>query len=367
MNDRLILGFSSVSIAVSILVVVGSSAASEEMSPKVFTTDYLTALKKLDAKFANCSGEYVESIYLSRANGIASQVRRTFAFAQGAGLLVETAKDGGDEKKTSADPRKKGLGARFETVTAYNNNYSFSLVKSDPHSAYVLGMLEAGPSRGRRQIVRGFRNPSNFFTQVSLTPIETILESKSFRVERLSESGQGTDNHRIRVDFTRPMVVTQANMGGAHITSGWLIVAPEEGWLLHEYGVVKTLSARPSVQGTTVGHYEYSRDFGGEFRPVAYVVKRYDQRFNGDVVDPGVTPSSTENFEFLGFRFGDTPARQFTLTAFGLPEFTDPAARTLNRPYPWWIIVISIGMFGIAIVLRRLANRPRRSEAGFVA
>ena len=99
-----------------------------------------------------------------------------------------------------------------------------------------------------------------------------------------------------------------------------------------------------------------------------------------------VAPISWDEFHFTKLEFGDMPARDFTLTAYGLPEFgqssakqatkapvtatekaavtqTDgpPISRRSTPPIAWWIFGLAAVALGVAIVARRLGSNSGAS------
>ena len=231
------------------------------------------------------------------------------------------------------------------------------LSRPRPDSVFSIGLLETGPDRGKQLLAPGPRNAATCVTHAYVMSIARLIAIPRFHVDRVREVGPDLGPSRLRVEFTIP-TDTRGKTSGSHISSGWLVISPGERWILHGYGLVETLNARQSVQATRVGSVDYVRDPKGETRPARYGCRLYRGRFEADPTDPSLVPITTEDFQFTSFLFGDTPAREFTLAGFGLPEFGEPASRRLNRPYPWWIIGAAVGALGLAVTLRRLAKRP---------
>ncbi len=87
--------------------------------------------------------------------------------------------------------------------------------------------------------------------------------------------------------------------------AGWVLVAPDQKWVLHEYEFTDTTN----VWG---GHVEYAQPQDGFPVPKRVVATRSA---------PGQRqPTDIDSYEFNEIYFGDVPDGEFELAAFGLPD-----------------------------------------------
>ena len=106
------------------------------------------------------------------------------------------------------------------------------------------------------------------------------------------------------------------NRKGAMSLEGWFTVSPDEAWVLHEYENVD--QGNISVHGSI----EYGGMQGGV--PVL-------RRFTRTATKLGKLLSS-QTYDFEKLDSVDVPDRDFTLSAFGLPEVGRPTGRNVGAP-----------------------------------
>ena len=97
-------------------------------------------------------------------------------------------------------------------------------------------------------------------------------------------------------------------------------------------------------------------------KPISSTNYQYAGRHDHDPTrdDPSLKPEEGEDFRFLEVQFGEISERNFTLSAFGLPEFNQAITpRPTNSKTPWWIFGFSAIALGVAIIARRVGSRSK--------
>ena len=342
-------------------------------SKEYVLSEYPKALKALEARFARCSGEGIFTTFRTLGDGKARTSNQTnieFEFLDANGRLIGTMLDDVGGRRDPTAPNAKSVRRRdYQYVMAYNDKYSFTLSKQFPASNHQIKMLVAGPEKGRREVISGPGHPVRCAFMAGKEPVAVIMGVQKFQVDRVIELHPPAQPRRLRIEFSIPRTPPPALSEDSkarrpyHLASGWFVVSPDEQWVLLEFG--RVINAPTGDQSTIVGHAEYTHGPTGEPVPVKWDLNEYLGGFSTDpmVTNPGAVPVIGETFEFEKLRFNSPPDRDFTLTAFGLPEFGQIA----SRPRPWnaiWICVAAAVAIGVAFALRRLATRSRLPKAG---
>jgi hypothetical protein len=343
-------------------VLVVSFTRGDDLNPitkELVSLEYPKALAKLEAKFDHCHGEGVLLTTRKSRGGASaettSKVRVQFAFSGENGLLINTSL--GDPRAQDSTTKDDSAKVRpYETVLGYTAKSSYSLTKKTPSSEYVVRWLNAEPNTARKEIIRGAGQLVFRPTMVSLTAISDFFKSPEFHLEKVVELLTEDRTRRLRIEFTNPRR-PGAPANAMATTSGWFVVSPENQWMLHEYGVSLT---SPNSRGITrIGHLQYKSDAKGELIPVNFDCKIYAGVLSSDPESSNLPAdlTSSEEFRFEKFEFGDTPEEKFRLSAFGLPEFGQTVTQaTAARSNRWWYLGGAVGLGVVALVLRRLSK-----------
>jgi len=346
---------------VVVLLLSSAGLAPNSNSAATIQAEYLKALAILEQKFDHCSGEglFSTSKQPPVKGLITTRTWVVFAFAGGRGQLVKTniPSDAEDFESDDLAKIKSSLKDGSRHITNYSKEYSFSLAKNA--TGYIVQAMEAGDKSGRRSVDQGPGHAIRAATMAHNRPISAYFGMKGFHLDRVTELGPGT-RASLKIEYSIPKQLN-APKSVIQITSGWFVVSPADQWLIREYGIVRTYSSDQS-QTTDVGHVEYQSESDGQLRPIKTDRRSYIGAFTVDPVatDPAVTPYLSEDFQFTEWRFGDRPERDFTLSAFGLPEFGQTVAQAAAaRSFPWWTVAAAFGFAGLAFGLWRLARRER--------
>ena len=173
--------------------------------------------------------------------------------------------------------------------------------------------------------------------------VSLLITDEAFSVRAVSRV-VGEQGRMLKVDFaSKPTTKGQREM------HGWLVVSPEQAWVLRSYEFSNSL-------GTTyAGTIEY-----GEVQRGVPVPKRVVHT----VRPPGGGSNGmrTEyNFDEISL-VDDVPDRDFTLAAFGFPEPGSPKPRRTGRPALWLFVFACVAM-AAAVALKSAASRLQRKAA----
>jgi hypothetical protein len=234
-------------------------------------------------------------------------------------------------------------------------------MKKPDEATFIINSLVPGEKEGRLTIHNLFGFMALCPTMVYHGRISLFFDRPGFRVDRIGDLQEGSDrSRRLKIEFSIPKP-DKLKAGSRPITSGWLVVSPDDGWLLHEYGSVTENQTKKIYTG--IGHVTYDKP--GSAVPVRSQYRVYRGVFDSDptVSDPSFAPILGEDFEFTSFQFAGSPESDFTLSAFGLPEFGQTVAQAATaQSRPWWILVLAVISAFAAFVLRRLSLKGRSSK-----
>jgi len=350
---------SLVSVPILLLSTAADGKASDAMTKERVLAEYPKALAALEARFSHANGEGMLLSLQSRPEhgSIVERRKVGFSFSSGNGRLTLTRTDAPGAHEDSSGKKVVKYPKNYQTVVCYNDKYSFEITKEDVASEYIIRMLEAGPRQSRRSIHMQIDFAVRCAMNAQLDSISTMLTLPEFRIDRVAEESSSTGRGKLRIDFSIAKKPDPARKTSV-ITSGWLVVSPAEQWVLYEYGSILTTWTLKKL--TYIGHVEYKKGSDGEPEPVrcSYRLYRGDYKADPALSDPGVVAASGQDFEFTHLSFADRPAGDFTLTAFGLPEFNQIASATRPRSSSWWIWAGAAVVGVAAFALRRISRRP---------
>ncbi len=352
-----------------ILIPAFAAIATDQASPETLFGEYRKGVKVIEEKFDHCRGEgNFSSFKIPKDNSKRSETKAkiSFAFAPGKGIEIRSPVPW-KEPQANPDPTKKAGGViNYQTILGYNDKYSFNLGKSTPNAGPVIELFEPGDKRGRSQI-------SNSAGYLALSPISNhfarmsdFLHVEGFRIDRVVEDKSPTESRRMRFEFSIPKK-SDLPKNARPVVSGWFVVAPDDGWLVHEYGNIHAAPTSGQKIYTYVGHVNYQKNSRGHLVPSKADVRLYLGVYDSDpaTMNPPVASNLGEDFEFTKFEFTDPPASDFTLSGFGLPEYGQTVAQvSATRSRPWWIVGLAVLSGGVALGLRRLATRNRVAKVG---
>lgn len=349
-----------------------------------------------------CRSEETESIEHRRSEyqrAIAG-VKSLFATVHGAGRLIEEASIGSPNQRTVTcvvefaqkpgmfkcifqDPvisDKQGVIVhRPGSALCYNKSMSFKLKKATSGDSYVVNSTGKSDEDEVRSILNISRMakfldcPYWMAGALGGPVIADYLARPEFMLER-SEPVVMNNKNLLKIHFKyKPMyevhkAVKKPSAGGSRIESGWLLVSPDENWVVYQEEVHYTRTGDTSTDRSF--SVEYEGNHSGTPLPKRAQLKTAVRIYNdkkemklkdGTVVHDGDV-ASIETFEFDTLSFDEVPDREFTLPAFGLPDLGSPD-RLVRRDYSfvWMFLAASLALI-IALGLKYYSSRTDASR-----
>ena len=298
-------------------------------SKETILAEYPRAVAALEARFSQCRGEGFFTTFLSANHKQVRQTQVEFAFSGENGRVTRTPLVAVDANRViPAPPQDAREAARvYQTTIVYNEAYSFSILKKTPTSDPVVEWTEAGIGRGIRLANGGHGQPLHRVVVGDQRTIARLMALPTTRIDRITEVPRTSQPGWLRVEFSLP-VPEGPRPGASPITSGWIVVAVPDHWILHDYGLTSTVVAN-GAQYTRMGHVEYKREPTGDLQIVKCVSKMYAGRHSVDPAnaDPAVISLASDEIQYTRLQLEAVPVGEFTLSAFGFPEFVPPAPR----------------------------------------
>ncbi len=328
---------------VSTLCAISAEARErDDSSGREFLRDYAIGLGKLERLFAEATGS--ATLVTERADraGTTSGMRRSLDFATKAPHMAKVIIREGTVLTYKSENRvgKRGV------VFCYNRDYSFRLSKDAGATGYTVESFQdntegQAPAEEKNMIhrLRVFLcAPYSLY----LAPISRLLSDKDFVTRAVSRVDRD-QRKMVKVDFE---LKGRNQLPGY---TGWMIVSPEEGWILHEYQY-KLRGSGAAFRGVV----EYGDSVKGARLP-----KRVEHRQNS----ADGRSFNKESAEFLGIEFNAVPDSEFGIEGFGLPDFRRRQTWRLRGGYAPWMIGTSLLLMISAIVLRTAGTGVRAKRA----
>ncbi len=242
-----------------------------------------------------------------------------------------------------------------EIVYCYNKDYSFSLLKKDADSQYIIRSFDKNvdgepPHQMKVQVngsLYGYLD-APFSFSAAYQPLSHIISSDRLSIRRISEVRQDDENClKVEVQFKMGMWKIAGGRPSPDY-DGWILVSPEKKWVVREYELGHSLQVLR-------GHVEYGGPQDGFPVPKRVVIRGFP-RGSGE-------PNYIESATFEDLRFVEVPDSEFTLAAFGLPELGQPGpsrSRYANRTVIW-LLGAALASLVVAIVLKYYSGTSRRT------
>jgi len=279
------------------LVLVWSRDDDASLKERVLQS-YPSALKALENHFAKAFGSVTGLEEHGIGKPIHIRVGGKFTFASSwpdLGKVTRVAM-----LTTMNDQKSKGP---KEMVFCFNKENSFWLLKEEGKSEFTVKSLDT--NKAEQSFVKeqmDFWLYSYLHAPFSIggPSMSSLIADGGAAIERVSLVRRDDKTHlKIAFDFK--------NGANKRLRSlaGWVLVAPEEKWVIHEYEFTDTIN----MWG---GRVEYAQPQDGFPVPKRVVSTRSPLR--------GRPPTDIDTYEFKELHFADVPDSEFRLSAFGLPD-----------------------------------------------
>jgi len=239
------------------------------------------------------------------------------------------------------DANRQSAGSR--SIYARNHRYGFLLDRVDESGGESPWMVTwAGTARGIAIPVESaqtnFGGMLRLPWSISAVPLRNLVANQRFGLSASSTRNVG-GRDCIDVSFViSPGTDGNGQVGG--ITRGTMVLDPERQWAVVEY------SAEYESKLTDVVRLDYTIDGPPFLKHVDFQLVKASSR--------------VDRFDVEVLRYGacDASEDEFTLPAFGLPDYREPLAR---RPvFRWAVTLLGVGCILCAYCLRRSRSRFRQ-------
>jgi len=247
-------------------------------------------------------------------------------------------------------------GQREESVSASNANYSFALRRNGEGTDFRIKSLEAanGSDRGPRRTTLMLLNTCLWAPYSAPFPNVGLLSQPRFAVRGVStvdRNGKSLLKVEFDIPYTPPSEERGKTARGSGGIEGFLLVSPEEKWVIYEF---EHRNTRGSQRFSRKGTMEYLGTAEGFPIPKRAAYQRWKLP-EGELVE-------TSSRDFLEFRFADVPDKEFTLTAFGFPEaVSQPAKVARSSRLGYWLLALALAALAAAVSFKIAASRRRPS------
>ena len=289
------------------LVVSGVSAQSDDALKQRVLNEYPAALAKLEARYGSMHGQGRHHKFRV-IQPMEQTLKLDFAFAPGSAKMVTTETD-------PDSPAIKAEQAFFQSIYCANPGYGFHLNRRHPDDDLALRTVLDDHRSSLGQITNHFGNQVQCAFSFGFVSVSLYLEKKIFRIDSVTELAEEPSGKSLLIQFAivrPPGTPTRPSWSDV---DGWLVVSPDEGWIIREYGSVQ--SARGFASYTDIGKIEYARSPDGHLDPIKHTQRNYHGRVNRD--NPG-TPGAGFELIFESVKYEALPESEFRLPAFGMPE-----------------------------------------------
>ena len=150
-----------------------------------------------------------------------------------------------------------------ESVLAYNGRYALKLRRFSLDKPYRVAYFDTSIGPVGRSLDRAFAHVCDPSTSAGGISIARLISRPRFAVKRISGESDNCGRRLVRLKF---LMMPRSTPGGApgevgerdEIRSGWLLLSPEENWVLREFAFVIHAGKAPCVVQTGVVDYQQS-------------------------------------------------------------------------------------------------------------
>jgi hypothetical protein len=316
-----------------IVIVRPSSGAEDNVKPSV-PKDYPEALSRIEAYYSQVRGSAKLSIVDSLPDN--KEVKRILHFSANRRL----------KKIWEYRPGKIGdkVGREVEGISCVGEDYSFRIERDRDGSSPVIRNVGSEAQLGVETTIKSvlWDLLSTPYSVLGV-PIREIMSAPAFSITSIDHiEKQGRQLLKIAFTFESQNKPPEKPYP---IKSGWIVVSPNENWVLREYECTFRVGKQGS--GHATGAVEYR---GDQVSPGVLSLPK-------QVVVSSIAPSGRETrrtLEFDEIESAIVDKHEFTLTSYGLPEIA-PKKPGVGRFI--LINVTCIGLLVLAVTLKRFSQR----------
>ncbi len=188
--------------------------------------------------------------------------------------------------------------------------------------------------------LRDYRNRLTYAPVSTIGPISEMIKSPNFHLVDI-ESVEQKGKSLLKVNYS--LKVSHARLKLSVIWLGYLLLSPDEGWILYE----QETDAKGSKRHTKI---EYAPDAIGVLLPRKIVA---------------TTPTYGEIIEFRQFDLGRPPSAEFAPQKAGLPDLAQPVGSQTKTNAQAWFYGAGVILAILALAARGISRRssiPRNAR-----
>ena len=311
--------------------------------------EYPAALAKLESRYGSMHGtaRYHETRRPPGQPSVERSLKFDFAFAPDAAKVAIL-----DESAVGpADTDQKKV---FQKVYGLNSKYGFNLIQNRPGDDFVLRDFSEDLRQGRVTIASHHSGKIQCAFSFSFNSMSDWLNSKSTRIDSVEEIDAAGGGKRLLIQLRSAIPPKTPYIG-----DGWIVVSPDDGWLIREYGRVMTRQLN-GLAVTDVGQIDYARSPDGHLDPVKLVNHYFHGRINHNQSGKDL-PGFQFELDFESVKYEALPAAAFHLPAFGLPEIDPGGNKGAATDRPYGLFALAVVGFGLAGGLKYASTRLKRA------
>ena len=150
-----------------------------------------------------------------------------------------------------------------ESVLAYNGRHAFRLRRFSLEKPYSVAYFDKSIGPVGRSLDRAFAYACDPSTAAGGLSIARLISSPRFAVKRISSEPGKRGRRLVRLEFLMTPRPAPAGALGQfderdEIRSGWLLLSPDENWVLREHALIIHAGKAPSVVQIGVVEYQES-------------------------------------------------------------------------------------------------------------
>ena len=307
----------------------GSPASADESRLKEqVLSEYPKAIARMEESYSRVHGE--GDLTMVFKHGMPEEQVKRFR--------ISFARNGNLKKLVRSFEGELPKGAPASEVYCGNSKYTFTLRREAKESPFIVSGFGKPDDEDIDETIEAYVEQYLIASHAVFgMRISTIMADPSFSIQKASEVTQGGQK-LIRVDYDyQPEKIL--------LRSGWVLVCPEKGWALQEYETQIGNRGR-RIKGTV----EFEREEKGIAVP---------RRVTEEAPPFLDTQPFQHTFEFEKIVFRGIPEKEFTLSAFGLPEMGETGIKDYRSHTVVWILGGAAVALLAAVIMRKMATRYR--------
>jgi len=263
-----------------------------------FRTEYPAAVNHIESAFGSIQLKTKREV--PQPDREEPLVEQHAYYANGENLRLDTLETAGGERARVATPTR-----------------SFRLVKSDGTSSYVVEELDVSTYQTARESIRLFAKLPHAAFCIFEVPFLEFVQDERFSLiaaEEVEHDGKSM----VKITWQVPDWVADVPRG-EYVAGGWVILSPDESWVIYEYFYNFRMNVYPDSGIHTV--LEYAESVDGV--PIPKSITRASVTSEGRRI--------AERYESVALITEPAAMEQFQLSAFEIPNNVGRGGSSVSR------------------------------------